>query len=50
MSHHLLQELYSKKLGDGKLEILKDSNDVDRAVLNPVKVSSVLLALLHVQY
>ena len=34
-----LQTLYTKKLGEGKLEILKDSNEVDRSVLDPVKAS-----------
>ena len=35
----VLQTLYTKKLGDGKLELIKDSNEVDRSVLDPVKVS-----------
>ena len=39
----LLQALYSRKIGADKLEILKDSNDVDTKNLDPMKVSCLLV-------
>ena len=42
MGMALLQALYSVKIGKDKVEILKDSNDVDTKNLDPMKVSELL--------
>lgn len=35
-----MQKLYEDKLGDGKIELIKDSGAVDPGSLNPTKVLS----------
>ena len=37
-----IQKLYQDKLGEGLIELLKDSGAIDASTLNPTKVSTYL--------
>ena len=38
-----IQKLYQDKLGEGKIELLKDSGAIDTDSLNPVKVHNMFV-------